>query len=106
MRVALKGRDFQRVLDLGTPVEVKNPRNTEMLWLLGWAYYGMQKYEDAVRFFERLRIEEPKKVEVFNLLADIYYRLDQREKSLERIQQSLALKPDQKDIVELKKKLN
>lgn len=105
MRVALKGRDFQRVLDLGTPVEVKNPRNKEMLWLLGWAYYGMQKYEDSVRFFERLRIEEPKRVEVFNLLADIYYRLDQREKSLERIQQSLALKPDQKDIVELKKKV-
>ncbi len=105
MRVALKGRDYQRVVDLGTPAEVKNPRNKEILWLLGWAYYGMQKYEDAVRFFERLRIEEPNKVEVFNLLADIYYRLDQKEKSLERIQQSLALKPDQKDIVELKKKV-
>jgi GWxTD domain-containing protein len=105
MRVALKGKDYQRVIDLGTPAEVKNPRNKEMLWLLGWSYYGQQKYEDAVRFFERLRIEDPNKVEVFNLLADMYYRLDQKEKSLERIQQSLALKPDQKDIVELKKKV-
>ncbi len=105
MRVSLKGKAYQRVIELGMPIEVKNPRNKELLWLLGWANYGLQKYEDAVRLFERLRIEEPEKVEVINLLADIYYRLDQKEKSLERIQQSLTLKPDQKDIVELKKKV-
>jgi GWxTD domain-containing protein len=105
MRVALKGKEYQRVLEMGGPMEVKNPRNKELLWLLGWANYGAQKYEDAVRFFERLRIEEPKKLEVINLLADIYYRLDQKEKSLERIQQSLALNPDQKDMMELKKKV-
>jgi tetratricopeptide (TPR) repeat protein len=86
-------------------MEVKNPRNKELLWLMGWAYYGMQKYDDSVKFFERLRIEEPQKVEVINLLADIYYRMDQKQKSLERIQESLALKPDQQDIMELKKKV-
>lgn len=105
MRVALKGKAYQRVIDLGGPMEVKNPRNKELLWLLGWANYGMQKYDDSVKFFERLRIEEPQKVEVINLLADIYYRMDQKQKSLERIQESLALKPDQQDIMELKKKV-
>lgn len=105
MRVALKGKAYQKVIDLGGPMEIKNPRNKELLWLLGWANYGLQKYDEAVRFFERLRIEEPQKLEVINLLADIYYRLDQKDKSLERIQQSLALKPDQKDMMELKKKV-
>ena len=105
MRAALRGEKFQKVLDLGGPIEVKNPQNTEVLWLMGWANYGLGKYDEAVRFFERYRIEDPKKVEVLNLLADIYYRLDQRDKSMERIQQSLSLKPDQPDIISLKKKV-
>ena len=50
-------------------------------------------------------MEDKNKVELLNVLADLYYRLDQRAKSLEIVQQSLALKPDQKDILELKKKL-
>lgn len=105
MRAALRAQKFQKVLDMGGPMEVKTPRDKELLWLLGWANYGMEKYDEAVRFFERYRIEDPKKVEVLNLLADIYIRLDQKDKSMERIQQSLALKPDQQDILALKKKL-
>ena len=105
MRAALRGEKFQTVIDLGTPMEVKNPRDTQLLWLLGWANYGLGKFEDAVRFFERYRIEDPRKLEVLNLLADIYFRLNQKDKSLERIQQSLALKPDQPDVLELKKQV-
>jgi GWxTD domain-containing protein len=105
MRVALKGKAYQKVIDLGGPMEVKSPRSKELLWLLGWANYGLQKYDDAVKFFERLRIEEPQKVEVINLLADIYYRMDLKQKSLERIQESLALKPGQQDMMDLKKKV-
>jgi tetratricopeptide (TPR) repeat protein len=76
-----------------------------VLWLIGWANYGLGKYEDAIPFFQRIRIEDPKKIEVLNILADTYYQMDERAKSLEIVQQSLALKPDQKDILELKKKL-
>jgi len=105
MRAALKAREFSKVIELGTPMEVNDPRNSELNWLMGWANYGMEKYQDAVNFFERMRLEDANKVELLNVLADLYYRLDQRTKSLEIVQQSLALKPDQKDILELKKKL-
>ena len=105
MRAGLRAKQFQRVLDLGTPMEVKNPRNSELNWLMGWANYGLEKYQEAATFFERMRLEDSNKVELLNILADIYYRLDQRSKSLEIVQQSLAIKPDQKDILELKKKL-
>lgn len=105
MRVALATKNYARVLELGKPMEVKNPRNIDLIWMMGWASYGLENYEDAVRFFERYRLEDPKKIEVLNLLADSYYRLDQRAKSLERVQQSLAIKPQQQDILELKRKL-
>ncbi len=105
MRAALQEKNYPKVIELGSPLEVKNPRNTQVLWLMGWSYYYAQKYGDALRMFERYRIEEPKRVEALNLLADIYYRLDQPAKSLERVEQSLALRPNQKDILELKQKL-
>jgi tetratricopeptide (TPR) repeat protein len=105
MKIELQNRQYQKVIDLGTPAELKDPRNQELLWLIGWANYGLGKYEDAIPFFQRIRIEDPKKIEVLNILADTYYQMDERAKSLEIVQQSLALKPDQKDILELKKKL-
>jgi GWxTD domain-containing protein len=105
MRAALQEKNFNKVIELGTSLEIKNPRNTQVLWLMGWAYYYSEKYQDALRFFERYRIEEPKKVEALNILADIYFRLDQPVKSLERVEQSLALRPNQKDLLELKKKI-
>lgn len=105
MKTALQDKDYEKVLGLGGPLEVKNPRNTQVLWLLGWTYYYQEKYADALRFFERYRMEEPKRVEGLNVLADIYLRLNQPAKSLERVEQSLAVKPNQKDIQELKKKL-
>jgi GWxTD domain-containing protein len=105
MRLTLRGKNYSKAIEIGNPIEVKNPNNPDLLWLMGWAYYGLEKYEDAIRFFERLRFVDPKRVEVLNLLADIYFRQNQPEKSLERIQESLALKPDQKDILELKKKV-
>jgi GWxTD domain-containing protein len=105
MKSALLENEYDKVLSLGSPIEVKNPRNPEVLWLMGWAYYYQDKYEDALRFFERYRIEDPKRVEALNVLADVYLKLNQPDKCLERVQQSLALKPDQKDILELKKKL-
>ncbi|MCI0415968.1 GWxTD domain-containing protein [bacterium] len=105
MRAALQEKNLNKVIELGSPLEVKNPRNPQVLWLMGWAYYYSEKFHDALRFFERYRIEEPKKVEALNILADIYFRLDQPAKSLERVEQSLALRPNQKDILDLKKKL-
>jgi tetratricopeptide (TPR) repeat protein len=105
MRAALQEKNFDKVIELGAPLEVKTPRNTQVLWFMGWANYYSEKYQDALRFFERYRIEEPKKVEALNILADIYFRLDQPVKSLERVEQSLALRPNQKDLLELKKKI-
>jgi GWxTD domain-containing protein len=105
MRISLQLKEYDRVLDLGLPLEIKNPRNVDLLWLIGWAYYSQDKLEDAAKFFERYRLEDSNRVETFNLLADIYYRMNQPQKSLERVQQSLALKPDQKDILDLKQRL-
>jgi GWxTD domain-containing protein len=105
VKAGLQEKNYNRTIELGTPLEVKNPHNAQVLWLMGWAYYYQHKYSDALRFFERYRLEEPKRVEALNLLADIYYRLNEPEKSLERVEQSLALRPDQKDILELKQKL-
>jgi GWxTD domain-containing protein len=105
MRAAMQAKEYSKVITIGGPAEVKNPNSKDLLWLMGWASYGLEKYDDVVRFFERLRFLDPKKVEVLNVLADVYYRKNDPQKSLERIQESLALKSDQKDIQDLRKKI-
>jgi GWxTD domain-containing protein len=105
MQTELRQKNYAHVLQLGQPAEVNDPRNQKLLWFMGWASYGMEKYDDSIRYFERLRIEKPDAVDVLNVLADAYFRLNQRDKSLERVQQSLALKPNQGDILQLKAKL-
>jgi len=77
-----EGKRLRQGDQSGNPLEIKN-RATGNCCAAGWAYYGSEKYEDALRFFERMRMEDPKRVEVLNLLADIYYRLDQQDKSRE-----------------------
>jgi hypothetical protein len=103
MRIAVKTKDYQTVINVGSPFETHHPRNHDLLWLMGWGHYGLNQFDDAMRFFERLRIEDAKRVDVLNLLADIYLRLDQPSKSLDRLKESLALNPNQKDIQDLKK---
>jgi tetratricopeptide (TPR) repeat protein len=105
MQTELRQKNYAHVLQLGQPAEVNDPRNQKLLWFMGWASYGLEKYDDAIRYFERLRMEKPDAVDVLNVLADAYFRLNERGKSLERVQQSLALKPDQGDILQLKAQL-
>jgi tetratricopeptide (TPR) repeat protein len=105
MRMAMSAKLYDKALALGQPVEVQNPRDKDLLWLMGWANYELEKFADTVRFFERLRLEDPKKVEVLNLLADCYFRLGETAKSLERVEQSLALNPNQQDVLDLKRKI-
>lgn len=105
MQTELRQKNYAHVLQLGQPAEINDPRNQKLLWFMGWASYGLEKYDDSIRYFERLRIEKPDAIDVLNVLADAYFRLDERDKSLERVRQSLALKPDQGDILQLKSRL-
>lgn len=105
MKLELKAKQFDRVLILAHDLEIQYPKNKDLLWILGWAHYGLDQYGDAVRFFERGRLEEPDNVQILNALADVYLRLARYDKSMEMIDQSLKLNPDQPAMMEMKERV-
>ncbi len=105
MKLALKNKQYDRVLELAHDIEIQYPKNKDLLWVMGWSYYGKNQYEEAVRFFERGRLEEPGNIQLLNVLADVYQRLEKYDKSLEMIQKSLALNPKQPDMIQMRDKL-
>ncbi len=105
MKLALKNKQYDRVLELAHDIEIQYPKNKDLLWVMGWSYYGKNQYEDAVRFFERGRLEEPGNIQLLNVLADVYQRLEKYDKSLEMIQKSLTLNPKQPDMIQMRDKL-
>src|SRR5262249_31189103 len=105
MRLELKSKQYDKVLQIAHDLEIQYPKNKDLLWLLGWTYYGMNRYDDAVRFFERGRIEEPNNVRILNTLADVYARQSKYDKSMEMIQKSLLLDPNQPDMLEMKERV-
>jgi GWxTD domain-containing protein len=105
MKLELKAKQFDGVLSLAHDLEIQYPKNKDLLWLIGWAHYGLDQYDDAVRFFERGRLEEPNNLQILNTLADVYLRLSRFDKSLEMIDQSLKLNPDQPAMMEMKQQV-
>jgi len=100
--VALKNKEYDYVLEMAHEIEIQNPDNKQLLWILGWTYYGKNQYDDSVRFFERSRLKDPQNVEVLNILADLYARLEKYHKSLELIEMSLSLNSHQPELNKLK----
>lgn len=105
MNLALKAKQYDKVLELSHDLEIQYPKNRSLLWMLGWTYYGKSQYDDAVRFFERGRMEEPNNVQILNILVDVYQRLSKPDKTLEMIDKSLSLNPQQPELVQMKEKL-
>jgi tetratricopeptide (TPR) repeat protein len=72
---------------------------------LGWAYFRLGKYKDAVKNLERaveLRPEDP----ILNdHLGDAYWRVGREREAHFQWDQALTLKPEPEDIEKIKKKL-
>ena len=72
---------------------------------LGWAYYRLGNYKEAVKHLERaveLRPEDP----VLNdHLGDAYWRVGREREARFQWDQALTLKPEPEDIDKIKKKL-
>ena len=61
----------------------------------------MKQYSDAVRFFERVRMQQPEELHSLNKLALAYFALGQKEKARELWKNSLELDKEQPEIQRL-----
>ncbi len=83
---------IQRALEI-------DPENGAYLDSLGWVYYQKGDYEKAVLFLERATefMEDPV---IYDHLGDAYFKLEKLPLALKNWEKSLALFPDQEEVVE------
>jgi len=97
---------FNKVVTLLEPQLVTHPREYEFLWHMGHSLCALKRFDDAIKYLERARIEKPDDLDVLNQLARIYYLQSKSSRALELVNKSLSLKPDQPKIISLKKRIN
>lgn len=81
------------------------PQDGAIVDSLGWAYYRLGRYEDAVRELERavlLRAGDPT---INDHLGDAYWRVGRRREAFFKWQQALDLKPEAEERAQIEKKL-
>jgi len=105
-KIFYQQKSFNRVVELLEQPLFKHPRHYEFLWLMGHSLCALERFEDSIRYLERARIENDKDINILNQLARIYYTQGKTSKALELISKSLALKPDQPQIISLRDRIN
>jgi tetratricopeptide (TPR) repeat protein len=81
------------------------PQDGAIVDSLGWAYYRLGRYEDAVRELERAVLLRAGDVTINDHLGDAYWRVGRRREALFKWQQALDLKPEPEERAAIEKKL-
>ena len=71
-----------------------NPRSGAMVDSLGWAYYRLGDYKQAVEKLERAAELEPSDPEINNHLGDAYWRVGRRLEAQFQWNKVLTLEPN------------
>lgn len=81
------------------------PQDGAIVDSLGWAYYRLGRYEDAVRELERAVFLRAGDVTINDHLGDAYWRVGRRREAAFKWQQALDLKPEPEERAAIEKKL-
>jgi tetratricopeptide (TPR) repeat protein len=82
-----------------------SPRDGMIIDSLGWAYYRLGRYEDAVRELERAVELKPEDPVINDHLGDAYWRVGRRLEARFQWQHALDSDPDEEERVKILRKL-
>lgn len=106
-----KAEKYDEVVNYTTEVLLKEQKGLQerlkstffdtLYWYLAFSYMALKNYEEAVRFFENLRLTRYKKeINIYRSLGYCYQELDKIDKAIEAYQIALKLGCDDKKLVE------
>ena len=85
-------------LELLEPIEVVYPDQAEVVEGLGFAYYLVKDYGEALPRFEHAMALRPPDITVLNATGDCYQRLGRADKAREMFELSLSVNPNQEGV--------
>ncbi len=100
-----RGENLAEALDMVKRAVAANPRSGPIVDSLGWAYYRLGDYRNAVEQLEAAVLLEPADAEINNHLGDAYWRVGRRLEAEFQWKRALALDPPAKIKAEAEAKL-
>lgn len=74
--LAVQGRELGKALTMARKATSADPNNTSFLDTLGWVYYKMKKYDDALLYINKaVDINNDSSAEVYAHLGDVHFEL-------------------------------
>ena len=89
-----RGERLDEALDMVRRATEANPRSGAMVDSLGWAYYRLGDYKNAVEKLERAAELEPADAEINHHLGDAYWRVGRRLEAQFQWNKVLTLEPN------------
>jgi len=77
----------------------KEPDKLAYLQELGAFYYNKENYTEAVKFYERVRVQTPVDIDNLMNISACYYELKNYPKAMEATQAALQLEPNKADLI-------
>ncbi|MDO8296318.1 MAG: tetratricopeptide repeat protein [Caulobacter sp.] len=100
-----RGERLAEALDMVKRAVAANPRSGAVVDSLGWAYYRLGDYRNAVEQLETAVLLEPADPEINNHLGDAYWRVGRRIEAEFQWKRALGLEPPEKIKAEAEAKL-
>jgi tetratricopeptide (TPR) repeat protein len=100
-----RGERLAEALDMVKRAVAANPRSGPIVDSLGWAYYRLGDYRNAVEQLETAVLLEPADPEINNHLGDAYWRVGRRIEAEFQWKRVLSLEPPEKIRLDAEAKL-
>jgi tetratricopeptide (TPR) repeat protein len=100
-----RGVNVEQGLDMLKQAVAARPEDGYIVDSLGWAYYKLGKYEEAVKYLEQAIMLEPGLSAINDHLGDAYWKVGRHNEARFQWQHALTMKPEKEDEPKIRRKL-
>ena len=88
-----KEKNYKGVIKSGLKFLKKNPKNYQLIYLIGLSYLNLQNYTEAEKYFDKL-LYVHKKPEIFYIQANIHKQLKKYDSAINYFEEAIQLNPN------------
>ena len=90
---SFKEKNYKGVIKSGLKFLKKNPKNYQLIYLIGLSYLNLQNYTEAEKYFDKL-LYVHKKPEIFYIQANIHKQLKKYDSAINYFEEAIQLNPN------------
>ncbi len=100
-----QGVNLEPALDMIRKAVALRPKDGYIVDSLGWAYYRLGRYEEAVAELEKAIVLSPSDPTINDHLGDAYWKTDRKLEATYQWKRAIEMKPEPEDLVKIQRKL-